>query len=302
MWSHTLWFDATESTGRAGCWCVPKRRARLSLPAAVDVLAVVVVAMAGSAVGQLPPLDIPTDLIHHTSDNVRHPARGNDEGVVALESFSGTDGDVGRPAAHQHASSLQRQQLQRETHVDRAKQFQQEQERQKVEFERKSRAHAESIASMRAEHVETARSKEAETRAKMAEYEQELLERQKEAETRRQEPVNPQQACATVGSIEKLSGEVAAMQGMLRGMRAELRLRFDDPLPTGSRKGDGCGDTVCGEDSKTESAHAESDAVDVTLPLSIRCETRSSPPCCLALLRSDRKATAVQAACRCGRR
>ena len=83
--------------------------------------------------------------------------------------------------------------------------------------------------------------------------------------------MNPQQACATVGSIEKLSGEVAAMQAMLRGMRAELRLRFDDPLQNDREKGGDCGDSVCAKESDSESAHA--DAVDTTLPLSIRCET-----------------------------
>lgn len=226
--------------------------------------------MAGPAVAQLPPLDIPTNLMQHASDSARRAVRGsNGEGSVALESFGGTDGGAGRPAAH-HVSPQQLQQPQRDTHLDRAKQFQQEQERTRAEFERKSRAHAESIASMRADHVETAKSKEAETRAKMAEYEQELLERQKEAEARRHEPVNPQQACATVGSIEKLSSEVAAMQAMLRGMRAELRLRFDDPLQNANSQGGDCGDSVCAKESDPESEHV--DAVNITLPLSIRCE------------------------------
>ena len=249
--------------------CCVRRRARL--PSAL-LVGLAVVSRCAVAVAQLPPLDIPTDLIHHASDSVRRPARSSDEGVVALESFSGTGGgDAGRAAAH-HVAPLQRQQVQRDAHGDRAKQFQQEQERSRAEFERKSRAHAESIASMRADHVEAAKSKEAEARAKMAEYEQEFLERQREAEARRQEPVNPQQACATVGSIEKLSSEVAAMQSMLRGMRAELRLRFDKPLSSGRGVGGDCGESFCAEKSEVDSAHA--DAVDITLPLSIRCDTR----------------------------
>lgn len=150
----------------------------------------------------------------------------------------------------------------------RAKQFQQEQERTRAEFERKSRAHAESIASMRADHVEIAKNKEAENRAKRAEYEQEQLERQKEAELRRQEPVNHHQTCATVGSIEKLSGEVAAMQAMLRGIRAELRLRFDDHLATGGTEESGCSDSVC---VGAQEISSDSGIEDVTLPLSIRC-------------------------------
>ena len=48
----------------------------------------------------------------------------------------------------------------------------------------------------------------------LAKRKQEQQERQKEAELRRQEPVKLQQTCATVGSIEKLSNEVAAMQAM----------------------------------------------------------------------------------------
>ena len=42
-------------------------------------------------------------------------------------------------------------------HTDRAKQFQEEQEKTRADFEAKSRAHAESIASLRNGHVEAAK-------------------------------------------------------------------------------------------------------------------------------------------------
>jgi len=222
---------------------------------------------------QLPPLDIPTDLMHH-ADARSHAARGGGDGI-ALESLHTRHPPAQQqpppppapPSAPRQLPGGQVPQPPASSHIDRAKQFQQEQERTRAEFAAKSRAHAESIASLRADHSEAARTMEAENRAKMVEHEQEHLERQREAETRRQEPVNPGAMCATAGAVAELGAEVAAMQDMLRGIRAEMRLRFDGG-------GGGGGGGTGGSGACTEPMDGDSDGgaeqTEVTLPLSIR--------------------------------
>ena len=90
-------------------------------------------------------------------------------------------------------------------------QFQQEQQRTRSEFAAKSRAHAETIASLRQGHSDAAKTMEAESRAKLREHEAEQQERQREAEERRKEPLSTGGLCATAGSVAQLTAEVRAL-------------------------------------------------------------------------------------------
>ena len=59
---------------------------------------------------------------------------------------------------------------------------------------------------------------------------------------------------------------MAAMQAMMRGMRAELQLRFDGPAASRGGEENVCGDSLCASDS------SETVAEEVTLSVSLRCD------------------------------
>ena len=83
-------------------------------------------------------------------------------------------------------------------------------QRTRSEFAAKSRAHAETIASLRQGHSDAAKTMEAESRAKQQEQLAEQQERQREAEERRKEPLSTGGLCATAGSVAQLTAEVRA--------------------------------------------------------------------------------------------
>ena len=217
-------------------------------------------------------LDIPNDVARHAaaSDQVvlERPSGTPLEGGLASPGAAASRRPaklVGVAPAASTAAALDAtavpaapgnlQQQRREMHTDRAKHFQEEQQRTRADFQAKSRAHAEAIASLRNGHVEAAKVMEAESQVKLDQYKQDHLERQREAEVRRAEPVSASALPATAGALAELTAEVAAMQATMRGLRAELALRFDAPPASGYEGTCSVGGAGC---------------ASVTLPLSIR--------------------------------